>query len=166
MHFGFLVGTMTRLDVLRVRIFHAVSASALICLVGVMSGAAVAAWAAPDLRVKEIRFSNDAPTEGDPVTITAVVENIGADPVTHNQDVDVWFFEGDPDTGALQIQAIETLAGLAVGDEAIIRAKFRPRAGRFDIHAFVNPDPAGSRVQESDRLNNEARKNHGGKKQR
>lgn len=111
-----------------------------------------------DLTITEIRFSNETPREGDPVTLTAVVKNVGTEPLTENYDVDVWFFEGDPDAGALQIQALESQAGLRVNQEKSIRAKFRPRAGRTLIHAIVNPDPATSKVIETNRANNEAQR--------
>lgn len=114
------------------------------------------AGAGVDLTIRELRFSNEAPSEGDPVTITAVVRNVGTDPLTENRDVDVWFFEGDPDAGALQIMAIESQAGLKPGEEKGIRARFRPRTGRFMIHAIANPDPATSKVEETSRANNEA----------
>jgi hypothetical protein len=120
--------------------------------------AATGAAQGVDLTIAELRFSAEAPTEGDPVTLTAFVQNVGTEPLTHDKDVDVWFFEGDPDTGALQVQAENAATGLAVGEVKPIRAKFRPRSGRFDIHAIVNPDPAESRVIEANRTNNEGRR--------
>ena len=77
---------------------------------------ATRAVAVVDLAITEIRFSNETPQEGDAVTLTAVVTNLGPDALTDNYDVDVWFFEDDPATGALQIQARESVPGLKVGE--------------------------------------------------
>jgi hypothetical protein len=117
---------------------------------------AITSHAAVDLAVTQIRFSNDAPVEGDAVILTAVVTNLGPDALTDNYDVDVWFYENDPATGALQIMAMETIAGLNVGEEDVIRARFRPRAGRWNIHAVVNPEPTSAGYLEDNRDNNEA----------
>ena len=114
------------------------------------------AWGAPDLIVREIQFSNEQPLDGDPVTISAIVENIGAAALTDNHDIDAWFFEDDPDSGALQIMARNTITGLAPGETGEIIALFRPRAGRWNIHAIVNPDPERAAFQESNLNNNEA----------
>ncbi|MAF13138.1 hypothetical protein CMK11_22015 [Candidatus Poribacteria bacterium] len=124
------------------------------CLLAV--AVALRAGAAVDLAITEIRFSNDTPSEGDAVTLTAVVTNHGPDALTDNYDVDVWFFEDDPARGALQIQARESIPGLRVGEQDIIRAQFRPRAGRWNIHAFANPEPETAGYLEDNRDNNEA----------
>lgn len=119
---------------------------------------ATPAAAVVDLAITEIRFSNDTPEEGDAVTLTAVVTNLGPEPLTDNYDVDVWFFEDDPAEGALQIQARESVPGLKVGEEDTIRAQFKPRAGRWNIHAIVNPEPDAAGYREDNRDNNEASK--------
>ncbi|MBT3268296.1 hypothetical protein HN371_14160 [Candidatus Poribacteria bacterium] len=124
------------------------------CLLAV--GLSLPAWAQVDLAITEIRFSNETPQEGDAVTLTAVVTNLGPDALTDNYDVDVWFFEDDPAQGALQIQARESVPGLGVGEKDVIRAQFRPRAGRWNIHAIANPEPEAAGYREDNSDNNEA----------
>lgn len=119
-------------------------------------GAPPSAWGGVDLIVSEIRFSNEQPTEGDPVTIVAVIENIGDETLTSQHDISAWIYEDDPDAGGLQLKVLNELAGLKPGEPKEIVAQFRPRAGRWNVHAVVNPDPQSVKYRETNLNNNEA----------
>lgn len=119
-------------------------------------GASMSAWGGVDLIVSEIRFSDERPIEGDPVTIIAVIENIGDEPLTSQHDISAWIYEDDPDAGGLQLKVLNELAGLAPGKPKEIVARFRPRAGRWNVHAVVNPEPNSVKYQETNLNNNEA----------
>ena len=118
--------------------------------------ASPSAWGGVDLIVSEIRFSDEQPIEGDSVTIVAVIENIGDEPLTSHHDISAWIYEDDPDAGGLQLKVLNELAGLAPGKPKEIVARFRPRAGRWNVHAVVNPEPSSVKYRETNLNNNEA----------
>jgi hypothetical protein len=96
-----------------------------------------------------ITFSKTEPADGEQVTITASVSNAGAIPV---ENVQVRFYDGDPDGGGVAIGSAQTLPSLSGGEtkESSIIWK-AAGAGEHRIYAVV--DPSNS-IRESNEDNN------------
>ena len=68
-----------------------------------------------------INFSNPRPVEGEEITISISVQNIGKASPTINEDLIVILFEGDPKENPLQIMCRQVLIGLDVDQKKTIR---------------------------------------------
>ncbi|MBD3181995.1 hypothetical protein GF312_06875 [Candidatus Poribacteria bacterium] len=119
------------------------------------------ALALPDLAIdsESIGFSDNNPTEGDPMSITAKVINKGDAEIP--DDIEVRFIEGDPEKGGLQISFEAIILGLKAGESKTIDVKWRAASGKTDIHVIADPE---NEIKESNEKNNYAIKPIEGKK--
>jgi hypothetical protein len=99
----------------------------------------------------DVTFSNNNPTAGQSVTITAAVHNGGSQPA---KNVLVRFFMGDPLAGGTQIDADQTIATIAAGGQASASVTWSYVAGKNHIGVLVDPADA---IDEDNEYDNEAR---------
>ena len=109
----------------------------------------------PDFYVdaNSITFSNPTPVEGEEITISIEVKNIGDGTQTMNQDLVVSFYEADPATQPLQILCKDVILELKPGKTKQVRTQWQPPPGRTEIYAIVNPT-GEKHIQEKDIGNN------------
>jgi len=107
----------------------------------------------PDLTLMnvDISFSNANPVEGEDVTITATIHNIGA---TDADDVVVRFFNGDP-TGGTRIDNDQMITLIEVGGDGTVQVTWTATPGIHSIFVEVDPDDM---IPESNENNNQAHK--------
>lgn len=105
------------------------------------------------LTADNITFDDPNPTTGDNVTITAAIENAGDIDL---ENVVVRFYDGDPESGGIQIDGDQTIASIPAGgsDNASVEWK-EVTVGVYNIYVVVDPDNA---IPESDETNNVAYK--------
>ncbi len=96
-----------------------------------------------------IAFSETSPTEGDAISISAVVRNAGDADI--GDDIEVRFIEGEPGKGGLQIGSNAIVLGLKAGASGAIDVKWRAAPGKTKIYAIADPD---NLVKEADEGNN------------
>ena len=96
-----------------------------------------------------IAFSDTSPTEGDAISISAVVRNAGDADI--GDDIEVRFIEGDPGKGGLQIGSNAIVLGLKAGASGAIDVKWRAAPGKTKIYAIADPD---NLVKEANEDNN------------
>ncbi|GAB3465227.1 discoidin domain-containing protein [Actinophytocola sediminis] len=97
----------------------------------------------PDLTITGLTWSPAAPSESDPITLSATVRNAGALP---SAATSVGFRLGETETGSAQVGA------LAAGATATVTASIGARdAGSYSANAVVDEDDA---VVEQDETNN------------
>jgi len=101
-----------------------------------------------------ISFSNPRPVEGEEITISISVQNIGKASPTINEDLIVILFEGDPKENPLQIMCRQVLIGLDVDQKKTIRTRWKPPAGLTTIYAVINPSQSKKYIRESDLTDN------------
>lgn len=85
-----------------------------------------------------VTFSSKSPTEGDAVTITAEIQNLGN--VDVGEDIEVRFIEGDPEKGGLQIGSDALVLGLKAGASKKAEIKWRAAPGKVNIRIVIDPD--------------------------
>jgi len=103
---------------------------------------------------EDISLSNPSPREGEVVQITVTVHNVGNEPVSQAEDIEVWLYEGPPeDEDSLRIQTLNTITGLGAGRSKVIRARWRARYGVKRIYAKLDPE---NLIPETDETNNQA----------
>ena len=109
----------------------------------------------PDFRVdtNSITFSNPTPVEGEEITISVEVENIGDGTPTMNEDLVVELYEGDPATQPLQIVCKDVIIELKAGQTGKVKAQWQPPPGKTEIYAVVNPTGT-KHIEEKDAGNN------------
>ena len=112
----------------------------------------------PDFRVdtNSITFSNPTPVEGEEVTISVAVKNVGDGTPTMNEDLVVDLYEGDPATQPLQIVCKDVIIELKPGKTDTVIARWQPPPGKTDIYAVVNPSGT-KHIEEADAGNNVTR---------
>ena len=95
----------------------------------------------PDFRVDadSITFSNPTPVEGEEITISVAVKNVGDTTPTMNEDLVVELYEGDPATQPLQIVCKDVILELKPGKIGTVKARWQPPPGKTEIYAVVNP---------------------------
>ena len=111
----------------------------------------------PDFQIdaKSIIFSNPTPVEGEDITISVEVKNIGDGTPTMNEDLVVDLYEGDPATQPLQILCKDVILELKAGKTNRVSTPWQPPPGITKIYAVVNP--AGNKhIEESNKANNVA----------
>lgn len=105
----------------------------------------------PDLVLdhEELTFEPDPALEGSPVTLSAVLRNVGGSPVA---DATVSFFGGDPDQGAAPIGAPQVVPELAAGEAATVEVTTEPLPDASErlIYAVADPDDRVAEFDESD----------------
>ena len=89
-----------------------------------------------------VTFSDNSPTEGDPITISVTLHNMGTTDLT--DDLEVRFVEGDPEKGGLQIGTDAIVLGLKAGATSKAEIKWRAAPGNQANHL---PYHAGSAFQ-------------------
>ena len=111
----------------------------------------------PDFRVdtNSITFSNPTPVEGEEITISVEVKNIGDGTPTMNEDLVVELYEGDPATQPLQIVCKDVIIELKSGQAGRVQAQWQPSPGKTEIYAVVNPS-GPKYIEETDTENNVA----------
>ena len=88
----------------------------------------------------DISFDPASPEDGDSVTISATVRNLGNADLT---DVVVRFFDGDPGGGGVQIDSDYVVASLDGFTSSVAQVAWTPgTAGLHDIYVVVDPDDA------------------------
>ena len=109
----------------------------------------------PDFYVdtNSITFSNPTPTEGEEITISVKVKNIGDATPTMNEDLAVDLYEGDPATKPLQIVCKDVILELKPGETQSLETRWQPPPGKTEIYAVVNPKGA-EYIEEADDNNN------------
>ena len=109
----------------------------------------------PDFQVstESITFSNPTPVEGEEITLSVEVKNIGDTTPTMNEDLVVNLYEGAPATQPLQILCKDVILDLKPGQTQRVEARWIPPPGQTTLYAVVNP--AGDKhIQEADAGNN------------
>lgn len=109
----------------------------------------------PDFQVDAdgISFSNPTPIEGEEITISVEVKNVGDATQTMNQDLVVDLYEGDPTTQPLQILCKDVILELKPGKSRQVKTQWQPPPGKTEIYAVVNP-PGAKYIEEADIGNN------------
>ena len=109
----------------------------------------------PDFRVdtNSITFSNPTPVEGEEITISVEVKNIGDATPTMNEDLVIELYEGDPATQPLQIVCKDVIIELKSGQTGSVKAQWQPPPGKTEIYAVVNPTGT-KHIEETDAENN------------
>jgi len=108
---------------------------------------------APDVGLgpQGIIFSKSEPQDGEQMTITASVLNKGAIPV---ENVQVMFYDGDPEAGGVSIGTMQTLSSLSSGGAKDVSITWKAvNTGGHRIYAAIDPENS---IQESDEDNNVA----------
>ena len=110
----------------------------------------------PDFEVDSTSFvfSNPAPLEGEEITISVIVKNVGQIAPTMNEDLIVNLYEGEPRTNPLQIMCRDVILGLGVGESKKVKTQWRPPPGTTEVYAVVNPVGDDKEIQEANRSNN------------
>jgi len=106
-----------------------------------------------------VTFSDESPTEGDAVSISATLQNKGNENIS--EDVEVRFVEGDPEKGGLQIASDAIVMGLRAGATGVVNVRWRAAPGRTKIYLIADPH---NLVKESNEDNNTVVKTIKGKK--
>ena len=88
----------------------------------------------------DLGFAPDPAREGQPLTLTATVHNVGGGTA---EGVEVAFFDGDPAHGGTSLGPAQTIATLAAGGAAQATLVVPELAGPDDRLLFVVVDPAG-----------------------
>jgi len=107
--------------------------------------------AAPDVGLgpQRIIFSKTEPQDGEEVTITASILNKGA---VELENVQVIFYDGDPEAGGAAIGTTQTLPSLSRGEIKEVSTTWKAvSAGAHRIYAVIDPDNS---IRESDEDNN------------
>ena len=100
-----------------------------------------------------ITFDPTAPVEGQNVTITALVQNLGEDSFS---DIYVRFYDADPSSDGVQIGSDQTITSLAVGANESVQVTWQPtEAGTIPVYVVVDPD---NEIPEGNELDNKANK--------
>ena len=109
----------------------------------------------PDFQVDadSISFSNPTPVEGEEITISVEVKNVGGGTQTMNQDLVVNLYEADPTTQPLQIVCRDVILELKSGKSRRVKTQWQPPPGKTEIYAVVNPTGA-NHIEETDTGNN------------
>ena len=109
----------------------------------------------PDFQVDadSISFSNPTPVEGEEITISVEVKNVGGGTQTMNQDLVVNLYEADPTTQPLQIVCKDVILELKSGKSRRVKTQWKPPPGKTEIYAVVNPTGA-NHIEETDTGNN------------
>ena len=109
----------------------------------------------PDFQVDadSISFSNPTPVEGEEITISVEVKNVGGGTQTMNQDLVVNLYEADPTTQPLQIVCRDVILELKSGKSRWVKTQWQPPPGKTEIYAVVNPTGA-NHIEETDTGNN------------
>jgi len=112
----------------------------------------------PDFEIDNdsITFSNESPVEGEVITISVKVNNIGEVAPNRNEDLEVWLFEGALEENPLRIMVKDILLGLKPGDSGIVNADWIPRTGTTTIYAIANPEESDKTIEEKTHKNNYA----------
>ena len=110
----------------------------------------------PDFEVDSTSFvfSNPAPLEGEEITVSVIVKNVGQVAPTMNEDLIVNLYEGEPGTIPLQIMCRDVILGLGVGESKSVKTQWRPPPGITEVYAVVNPAGDDKEIQEANRSNN------------
>jgi hypothetical protein len=108
-----------------------------------------------DLQVQgmDIEFSPSSPSQGDQVTITADIHNLGA---TDAYPVNVEFFDGDPDLGGIQIGETQVIPHILIQGEstqASVIWDTSDASSDHDIYVVVDSEDL---IGETDETNNKA----------
>lgn len=109
----------------------------------------------PDFQVSadSITFSNPTPVEGEEITISVEVKNVGDATQTMNEDLVVNLYEGDPETQPLQIPCTDVIFELKPRQTKRVKVQWQPPPGQTTLYAVVNPS-GEKHIQESDAGNN------------
>ena len=124
-----------------------------ICVIATLSTSGFAQL--PDFRVDvdSISFSNPTPLEGEEITISVEVKNVGDGTQTMNQDLVVDLYEADPATQPLQILCKDVILELKPGQSKRVKTQWQPPPGKTEIYAVINPTGA-KHIEETDIGNN------------
>jgi hypothetical protein len=105
------------------------------------------------LNSSDIQINESNPEEGKISTINATIHNIGT---TNATDVVVRFYQGNPDSGGVQING-EKLTNVSYNSSSIVSVEWTPLLGETVIYVRVDPplNTNGS-IDELNETNNEA----------
>jgi hypothetical protein len=104
-------------------------------IAGYLSGANVTDLSVADL---DIDFDIASPDDGDVVTISATIWNLGDFELP---DVTVRFYDGDPNSGGVQIDSDYVIASIGAFSSSVTQIAWAPdTAALHDIHVVVDPD--------------------------
>jgi len=88
----------------------------------------------PDLRVEKLRLSDYTPTEGQTVTLTAFITNVGQEA---SESAVVELYEGDPDDGGTLLGQVD-LEGIKPGNERTASAQWDADSeGSYRLYGLV-----------------------------
>lgn len=106
----------------------------------------------PDLFVVDISFNESNPIEGDNITISANISNIGN---LIANGIKVQFWRGDPSTNGTQINGNLTIPSLAINASAIVSVNYTTLIGRNLLFVLVDPPIAtNGTIPEENESNN------------
>jgi hypothetical protein len=111
----------------------------------------------PDLSItnSSISFSPNHPSSGDEVTITADITNIGNNQISQ---IEVGFYDGDPDMGGIQIGSIQTIGTISAnGGTGNASIKWTAPEEPEYRQIYVVADP-NDEINEANESNNRAHK--------
>ena len=105
----------------------------------------------PDLTLEssDITFSNDYPTEGETIDITARIRNIGD---VEASNIQIAFYDGDPHYGGVQINKTQVIEYLSYDSETYVTVSWNAQAGIHNIYIEIDPDYAISELNETNNL--------------
>ncbi|MFW9896606.1 MAG: CARDB domain-containing protein [Candidatus Thorarchaeota archaeon] len=105
----------------------------------------------PDLAItsSDITFSNQHPTEGELIDITANIHNIGDVKV---ENLEVSLYDGDPDNGGVLI-GTSIIPFLDYNSNELVSIAWLAEAGLNQIYVVIDPNDL---IQEFDEVNNQA----------
>ena len=108
----------------------------------------------PNLAVsfREFQSTPDPANEGLPLTLKAVLRNIGNQTA---QNIEYGFYEGDPATGGVLLAPLQVVSGLAAGQAAEVSVNLPKVMGTSDRLYFVAADP-GHKIAEVSTADNTA----------
>jgi len=104
-------------------------------------------WGKPDLTVNVVTFGPSSPKEGERVTISAIIKNIGLMPA---YNVKVGFYDGDPQSGGIPIGFV-AISTIKASGYAIATTSWTAKAGARKIYVVADPD---NTISESNEDNN------------
>jgi hypothetical protein len=108
-----------------------------------------------DLQIEEldIEFSPSSPNQGDQVTITATVYNLGE---TDAYPVKVDYFDGDPDLGGMQLGETQVIPHILIQGESVQASVIWDTQGASSDHDIYVVVDSEELISETDETNNKA----------
>jgi subtilase family serine protease len=106
----------------------------------------------PDLTIKyhDIAFSNLNPQEGDPLTISATIHNLGIE----TGNIEVYLYDGDPSHGGILLSQKTIFQIIPFGEEITLNFDIETvgLAGSHDFYISIDPDNTIDEISEANNI--------------